>query len=51
VDNIRIGATDYLGGGSVNFFNGSIGQVRYYNTNLSAAQILQNYNATKDIYI
>lgn len=29
------------------FFNGSISNFMYYNTNLSAAQVLQNYNATK----
>ena len=29
------------------FFTGSISNFMYYNTNLSAAQVLQNYNATK----
>ena len=29
------------------FFNGSISNFMYYNTNLSATQILQNYNAQK----
>jgi hypothetical protein len=29
------------------YFNGSISTFMYYNTNLSAAQVLQNYNATK----
>ena len=29
------------------FFAGSISNFMYYNTNLSAAQVLQNYNATK----
>ena len=29
------------------FFTGSISSFVYYNTNLSAAQVLQNYNATK----
>ena len=29
------------------FFNGSISNFMYYNTNLSTAQVLQNYNATK----
>jgi hypothetical protein len=29
------------------FFNGSLSTFMYYNTNLSAAQILQNYNAQK----
>ena len=32
-------------------FNGNIGQVLFYNRALSAAEVLQNYNATKQRYI
>lgn len=33
-----------------NYFNGSISQFSFYNRALSATEILQNYNATKDRY-
>lgn len=36
-----------LGGGSSDYFNGTIYQVQIYNRALSAAEIKQNYNATK----
>lgn len=44
----------YLGsfdGGSFSqWFNGRLGIVRYYSAALTAAQVLQNYNANRDIY-
>ena len=36
-----------LGGSWERTFTGSISNFMYYNTNLSAAQVLQNYNAQK----
>lgn len=36
--------------GSGNLLNGRIGKVLCYNTELSAAQVLQNFNATRAIY-
>lgn len=32
------------------WFNGRMGIVRYYNTALTAAQVLQNYNANRGVY-
>lgn len=45
----KIGCSNYLGG-SV-FLNGKISQCKIYNTQLSDAEVLQNYNATKNRYI
>ena len=39
-----------LGGGSSDYFNGTIYQVQIYNRALSATEIKQNYNATKGRY-
>jgi hypothetical protein len=36
---------------SVNYINGNISQVSIYNRALSAAEVLQNYNALKDRYV
>ena len=33
-----------------NLLNGRVGKVMAYNTELTAAQVLQNFNATKSIY-
>jgi hypothetical protein len=46
--NLYIGS--YNGGEFSQWFNGRIGIVRIYNTALSDTQVLQNYNADKDIY-
>jgi uncharacterized protein (TIGR02145 family) len=40
---LKMGAWD----GSSRFFNGNIGQIRIYNRALTAAEILQNYNALR----
>jgi hypothetical protein len=40
----------YNGGEFSQWFNGRMGIVRYYNTALTAAQVLQNYNANRGIY-
>lgn len=40
----------YNGGEYSQWFNGRMGVVRYYSAALSAAQVLQNYNADKGIY-
>lgn len=46
--NLYIGS--YNGGEYTQWFNGRIGIVRLYNTALTAAQVLQNYNADKSKY-
>jgi hypothetical protein len=46
--NLYIGS--YNGGEYSQPFNGRIGIVRLYNTSLTAAQVLQNYNANKATY-
>ena len=38
---------DIMGASWAGFFNGSIGSVMVYDTTLSSAQILQNYNSTR----
>jgi hypothetical protein len=45
--------TMYVGSnaGSLQFLNGNISQIQIYNRALSAAEIRQNYNATKKRYI
>jgi hypothetical protein len=40
----------YNGGEFSQWFNGRMGIVRYYSAALSAAQVLQNYNANRGIY-
>jgi hypothetical protein len=40
----------YNGGEYSQWFNGRMGIVRYYNAALTAAQVLQNYNADKSTY-
>jgi hypothetical protein len=40
----------YNGGEFSQWFNGRIGITRYYNTALTASQVLQNYNANKAVY-
>lgn len=40
----------YNGGEFSQWFNGRMGIVRYYSAALTAAQVLQNYNANKGIY-
>jgi hypothetical protein len=42
---VQIGA--YVGGAVGGFFNGNIASVKLYNKALTAAEVLQNYNATK----
>jgi len=51
LDTMRVGALDYNSLGSGFFFTGSIGITTYHSIALSAAQVLRNYNATKDIYL
>ena len=46
--NLYLGS--YNGGEYSQWFNGRIGIVRLYNTALTGAQVLQNYNASKSIY-
>ncbi len=36
-----------FGGSWIGTFTGNLSNFMYYNTNLSAAQVLQNYNAQK----
>jgi len=38
---------EYLGGLLTRYFNGRISQTSIYNRDLSASEVLQNYNATK----
>lgn len=40
----------YNGGEYSQWFNGRMGIVRYYNSALTASQVLQNYNANRAIY-
>jgi Concanavalin A-like lectin/glucanases superfamily len=47
---LRIGA-HYGGGTTGSYWNGKIAQARVYNTALSAANILTNFNATKGGYL
>jgi hypothetical protein len=42
-----IGASGKVGGTTVSFMQGSISNIQIYNRVLSAAEVLQNYNATK----
>ncbi len=49
-ETLRIGS-HVSGGSPVSFWNGRIAQVRVYNTALSAANILTNFNATKGGYL
>lgn len=44
------GYSDTTTAPSTSMLNGRLGQFRIYNTALSAAQVLQNYNATKSRY-
>lgn len=46
-DRIRIGARYYSGGAQGSFFPGKIAKTSLYNRALSAAEVLQNYNAIK----
>ena len=46
--NLYIGS--YNGGEYSQYMNGRIGITRLYSTSLSAAQVLQNYNAQKSVY-
>jgi len=46
--NLYIGS--YNGGEYSQYFNGKIGVTRLYNTALTSAQVLQNYNADRAIY-
>jgi hypothetical protein len=46
--NLYIGS--YNGGEFPQWFDGRIGIVRLYNAALTAAQVLQNYNANRSIY-
>ncbi len=49
-ETLRIGS--HISGGSpVSFWNGKIAQARVYNTALTAANILNNFNATKGGYL
>jgi hypothetical protein len=45
----RIGA-HFFGGSPVSFWDGKIAEVRVYDKALSAAEVLQNYNANQSIY-
>ena len=49
-ETLRIGS-HFSGGATVSFWNGKIAQARVYNTALSAANILTNFNATKASYL
>ena len=47
-DNATIGSTSYLArNGATSYFNGKIGIANIYNRALTAAEVLQNYNALK----
>jgi hypothetical protein len=48
-ENLRIGS-HFFGGSPVSFWNGNISQVRVYNIELSSTEVLQNYNATKNVF-
>jgi len=43
----RVGATEYPFGDAQKFFQGNIAEVKVYNDALTAAEVLQNYNALK----
>lgn len=47
---LLFGATDFTNMGDGTYFNGRMGDIRVYNTELSAAQITSNYNNTKVKY-
>jgi hypothetical protein len=47
-ETLRIGS--HFGVNPISFWDGKIAQVRVYNTDLSAAGVLNNYNATKSRY-
>jgi hypothetical protein len=49
--NFNIGAQRSSGGNPGSYFPGKIARVEIYNKALSAAEILQNYNATKGRYL
>jgi hypothetical protein len=49
-ETLRIGS-HFSGGSTVAFWSGKIAQARVYNTELSAANILTNFNATKGGYL
>lgn len=48
---LRIGSHASAGGTPASYWNGRIAQVRVYNTALTAANVLQNFNATKGGYL
>jgi len=50
VHHLLFGATDGTDQGDGTYFNGRMGDIRVYNTELSAAQITSNYNNTKVKY-
>jgi len=51
VDDLYIGAQIYGGSSYKNFFNGNIANAKVYNKALTAAEVTQNYNATKGRFI
>ena len=44
------GATDSTHAGNGNYYNGSMGEIRVYDDELSSAEVLTNYNTTKARY-
>jgi len=48
---LRIGSHSTAGGTPTSFWNGKFAQVRVYNTALTAANVLNNFNATKGGYL
>ena len=45
--NLELGRANYLNGAGSRFFTGKIAQASVYNRALTAAEIQQNFNATK----
>ena len=48
---VAIGGDENFGGASRNFWNGSIDEVRIYNTSLTATEIYSLYNSSKSYYL
>lgn len=48
-ETLRIGS-HYFNGSPVSFWNGKISKVKIYNTELSSASVLENFNLNKSIY-
>jgi len=50
IDNFRLGCYNNNGSGNILHYTGATAQVMYYNTNFTAAQVLQNHKALKRKY-